>query len=84
MVVCHWHFLHVIAITIESHRDAMTNPDRAETNTKLRFLTGTALVHQHQPHSFPNKTKQKASKEYTHLTETAGRSKDIKSSNKCS
>lgn len=80
MVVCDWHFLYVMAITIESHRDATTNPDAAR---KLHFLTVTAPVHQHQPHSFPNKTKQKASKEHTHPTETAGRNKSVKNTNKC-
>lgn len=34
-------------------------------------------------HSFPNKTKQKGSKQYTHLAETSGTGKGIKSSNKC-
>lgn len=34
-------------------------------------------------HSFPNKTKQKGSKQYTRLAETSGTGKGIKSSNKC-
>lgn len=72
-----------MAITIKSHRDAVTHPDMAGTNRKLHFFAVTALVHQHQPHSFPKKTKQKGSKECTNPAETSGRKKGIKSSNKC-